>query len=428
MNRVLEDLDLAKGKLAEVRRAPSKTPGKRGRVIALVAGFGLLVALGIAGAVTWLGGSVSTDDAQVDGHLVAISPKVGGHIVQVLVDDNQHVKAGELLARIDNRDFQAKVDQARAALAQAESEVRSAGVTVPLTRDTTSSASSAASAQVATAQADYLRAQAAVEQAQGSDLPYAEANVAAKQASNERAQADLARMKPLVAKAEISQQQFDAYVAAARVAASEWRAAQDQQASAAKQVDILRAALLASRARVDQARAALAQAVAGEQQVAVRSADLSTAKARVEAARANLEAAELQLSYTRIMAPIDGVVTRKSVELGQMVQPGQGLLVLVPLHAVWVTANFKETQLAGVRPGQRAEVKVDTYGRTVTGRVDSIAGATGSRLSLLPPENATGNFVKVVQRIPVKIVLNAADLQQYSLRVGMNVEASIDTR
>lgn len=286
MNTLLEDLDFATAEPIEVPRTPAKAPKKRSRVIALVAGVGLLVALGTAGAVSWLGGSVSTDDAQVDGHLVTISPKVGGHIVKVLVDDNQHVKAGDLLALIDDRDFQA---------------------------------------------------------------------------------------------------------------------------------------------RVDQARAALAQAVAGEQQVAVRSADLSTAQAHVEAARANLEAAQLQLGYTRIAAPVNGVVTRKSVELGQLVQPGQGLLVLVPLNDVWVTANFKETQLAGVRPGQRAEVKVDTYGRTVTGRVDSIAGATGSRLSLLPPENATGNFVKVVQRIPVKIVLNAADLQQYPLRVGMNVEASIET-
>ena len=425
MNALVEEFERTKP--VEIPRAPAQAPKKRRRVIALVAGIGLLAALGAAGAVTWLGGSVSTDDAQVDGHLVTIAPKVGGHIVKVLVDDNQHVNAGDVLALIDDRDFQARVDQARAALAQAESEVRSAGVTVPLTRDTTASASSAASAQVATAQADYLRAQAAVEQARGSDLSYAEANVAAKEASNERAQADLARMKPLVAKAEISQQQFDAYIAAARVAASEWRAAEDRRASAAKQVDILQAALQASKARIDQARAALAQAVAGEQQVAVRSADFSTAQAHVEAARANLEGAQLQLSYTRIEAPVNGVVTRKSVELGQLVQPGQGLLVLVPLNDVWVTANFKETQLAGVRPGQRAEVKVDTYGRTVTGHVDSIAGATGSRLSLLPPENATGNFVKVVQRIPVKIVLNAADLQQYPLRVGMNVEASIET-
>lgn len=425
MNTMVEEIELRKVE------PPDEKPGKQSangrRRLALLAGAVLVVGATAAGAYAWMDGWVSTDDAQVDAHLTTISPKVGGHVVQVLIDDNQAVKAGDLLARIDDRDFRARVDQAQAALQQAESEVRSAGVTVPLTRDTTTSASASAAAQLATAQADYLRAQASLEQARGSDLAYAGANTAAKQASDERAQADLARMKPLVAKAEISQLQYDAYVAAARVAASEYHAAEERQASASKQVEIQQAVMQAAKARVDQARAALAQAVASEQQVAVRTADLSNTVAHVAAAKANLEAAQLQLSYTEIKAPIDGVVTRKAVELGQMVQPGQGLLVLVPLHEVWVTANFKETQLAHVRAGQPAEVKVDTYGRTVTGHVDSIAGATGSRLSLLPPENATGNFVKVVQRIPVKIVLNAADLQKYPLRVGMNVEASIQT-
>ncbi|MBZ5562015.1 MAG: HlyD family secretion protein [Acidobacteriia bacterium] len=183
--------------------------------------------------------------------------------------------------------------------------------------------------------------------------------------------------------------------------------------------------MVAAKARVDQARAMVRQAQASQQQVAIRTAEAASATAGVAQAQANLEAAQLQLSYTTIVAPADGVVTRKSVEVGQVVQPGQGLLDLIPLHDVWVTANFKETQLAKVRRGQKAEIYVDMYGKTFSGHVDSIAGATGSRLSLLPPENATGNYVKVVQRIPVKILLDPIPPDKAVLRPGMNVEATI---
>jgi membrane fusion protein (multidrug efflux system) len=186
--------------------------------------------------------------------------------------------------------------------------------------------------------------------------------------------------------------------------------------------------MLNAKAKIEQARASVEQARANHKQVSIRQADALAAEAAVAQAKANLEAAELQLSYTTIVAPIDGVVTKKSVESGQVVQPGQGLLVLIPLHDVWVTANFKETQLEKVRPGQKAEIDVDMYGETFTGHVDSIAGATGSRLSLLPPENATGNFVKVVQRIPVKIVLDPIPPEKAVLRPGMNVVATIITK
>lgn len=411
--------------LKPVQAAQKPSPW-RTRIL-LTAGALVLAAAGTAGYRFWFDGTVSTDDAQVDGHIVTIAPKVTGHIVEVLVTDNQPVKAGDVMARIDARDFQAKVDQAKAALQEAESAARSAGVTVPLTRDTTTAATANASALYEAAEADFLRAQASLDQASRSDLAYAKANVDTKKANNDRAQADLERMKPLVDKAEISRQQFDSYVAAARAADSELRAAEEQVASAMKQAEIQQASLAGAKARVAQAKASLTQSIASEKQVDVRSADLGNSVAKVEAAKAALEAAQLQLSYTEIKAPINGVVTRKTVELGQMVQPGQGLLVLVPLDQVWVTANFKETQLSGVQPGQKAEIKVDMYGRKIAGTVDSVAGATGSRLSLLPPENATGNYVKVVQRIPVKIVLNARDLQQYPLRVGMNVDASIQT-
>jgi membrane fusion protein (multidrug efflux system) len=369
---------------------------------------------------------VSTDDATVDGHITAIAPKIAGNVTEVLVRDNQPVKAGDVLVRIDPRDFQAKVAQAKAALAQAVSQERSAQQVVPWTNDTTQSAISAAAAQFADATAELARSRLAFEQASSSELAFAEANVRAKQASNERAQADLARMKPLADKAEISKLQYDSYVAGARVSESELRAAQEKLESARKDAGIKKSVVDAAASKVEHAKALLSTSEANRKQVPIRSSDAGTAAAVVEAAKANLEAAELQLSYATLVAPRDGVVTRKSVEVGQIVAPGQSLMAIVPLNDVWVTANFKETQLAHVQPGNRAEVHVDMYGKTVTGRVESIAGATGAKLSLLPPENASGNFVKVVQRIPVKILVDQQE--GLVLRPGMNVDVTIFTK
>jgi membrane fusion protein (multidrug efflux system) len=369
---------------------------------------------------------VSSDDAQVDAHITAIAPKIPGNVLAVLVLDNQPVKTGDVLVRIDPRDYQARVDIARAALLQAESQLNTAQTVVPLTNNTTQSGASGAAAQLADAMAELDRARLGYEQAASSDIAVVQANVRTKQASNERAQADLARMKPLLEKAEISRLQFDAYQAAARVAESELRAAEEQVASVQQNAGIRKAAVSAAQSRVSLAQAQVEAALANRKQVDVRRAESGTASAGVASARANLAAAELQLSYTTVVAPADGVVTHKSVEPGQIVQPGQGLMTIIPLQDVWVTANFKETQLATVHPGQRAEIQVDMYGRSVEGHVDSIAGATGSRLSLLPPENATGNFVKVVQRIPVKILIDQTN--GLVLRPGMNVDATIFTR
>ena len=369
---------------------------------------------------------VSSDDANVDGHITAIAPKIAGNVIEVAVLDNQTVKAGQVLVRIDPRDFQAAVDACKAAVLQAESQLDAARVSVPWIADTTQSGNIVASAQLADAETEVDRARIAYEQANSSDLAYAQANVSSKQANNDRAQADLARMKPLVDKAEISRQQYDSYVAAASMADSDLHAAQEKLASAQKDAAIRKAALDSSLSRINTAKAQVQSSVANRKQVAVRTADTGTAAAAVEAARAKLEAAELTLSYTTITAPIDGTVTRKSVEVGQIVQPGQGLMTLIPLQDTWVTANFKETQLADVKPGQRAEVHVDMYSKSLKAHVDSIAGATGSRMSLLPPENATGNFVKVVQRIPVKILVDQTD--GLVLRPGMNVDVTIFTR
>ena len=352
-------------------------PSSRGRIALITLLAAVLVG---AGAMYWhYRDRVSTDDAQVDGHLVPVSCKVYGSVETILVDDNQPVKAGDLLVQLDARDLQSKVDQAVAALDQAV-------------------------AQVQGAQADDAKARVSLEQAKSSDLQVAEANLDARKSTLDKAKADLQRAKPLADRQEISAQEFDHYRTQAEVAESEWKAGQRRLASARQEADIRKANVGSQLAKVSQASAG------------------------VEAAKANLDALKLQLSYTRILAPVDGVVTRKFVEPGQIIQPGQGLLTLVPLHQTWVTANYKETQLTRVRPGQPAEVKIDMNGQVLKGTVDSVAGSTGSRLSLLPPENAVGNFVKVVQRIPVKIKLNSDDAQKVVLRPGMNVDATILTK
>lgn len=368
---------------------------------------------------------VSTDDANVDAHISAIAPRIAGNVTEVAVLDNQNVKAGDVLVRIDARDYQAAVDAAKAALAQAEGQLQAASVAVPWVESTTQSGTSVADAQLADAQSEVERARAAYDQANTADIAMARANVGSKQANNDRAQADLARMKPLVDKAEISQLQYDSYLAASRMAESDLRAAQEKLSSAQQDAAIRKAALDSSISKVNTAKAQVASTQANRKQVAVRTADEATARAAVKAAHARLDAAELTLSYTTVTAPVDGLVTRKSVEVGQTVQPGQGLMTIITPD-VWVTANFKETQLSDVKPGQKVEIDVDMYGKSVWGHVDSIADATGSRMSLLPPENATGNFVKVVQRIPVKILVDQTD--GLILRPGMNVDATIFTR
>ncbi|MGC1087572.1 MAG: HlyD family secretion protein, partial [Candidatus Acidiferrum sp.] len=225
-----------------------------------------------------------------------------------------------------------------------------------------------------------------------------------------------------------SEQQYDAAKANADATASALKADQEKLAQAQRNVEVVKAQLDAAKARVLQARAGVENAQANKRQVGMRTADAQAKIAKVAQAQAELEAAQLNLSYTDVVAPVDGVATHKQVEPGQIVQAGQGLMVVVPLQDVWVTANFKETQLRNMKPGQKAEVKVDTYGKTFSGHVDSIAGATGGMLSLLPPENATGNYVKVVQRIPVKILLDKNSVEGTLLRPGMNVDATVITK
>lgn len=411
----------------EPHRAVVRRPRSMNRRLVV---FGALLVIAAIAVFLWVRtwNRESTDDAQVDGHIVPVSSKIYGNVVNVLVDDNQPVKKGQVLVQIDPRDYQARADQARAALGVATSQSAGASVGVPLARETTLSGTSSAEAQLQAAQANYEQAKTDYDRAANADIAWARANVDTAQATADRAQADLNRMKPLADKAEISRLQFDSYVAAERVAQSELKAAKDKLNGAIQDAQTKNSAMLAAQARVAQARAGVNEARANEKQVHVRAADAASAAANVNLARANLETAELNLSYSTIVAPVDGVVTRKTVEPGQIVQQGQGLLVLIPLNDVWVTANFKETELRDVHPGQKAEVKVDLTGKTYPGHVDSIAGATGSRLSLLPPENAAGNYVKVVQRIPVKIVLDPIPGNPRVLRPGMNVVATILTK
>jgi membrane fusion protein (multidrug efflux system) len=403
---------------------PLVSPGVR-RMLLVAAGALVLVALGLF---LYFHNRESTDDAQVDGHITPIASKIYGRVAEVLVQDNQAVHAGQILVRLDPADDQAAVDEARASLALAEGEARSAGVDVPRTSETVSSGNSSADAQLAGAEADLARAQATYDQAQTADLAVAEANIARSRANALLAKDDLERYQPLMEKGEISQQQFDAAKANADATASALVADEQRLAQAQRNIDVTRAQLEAEKARVLGAKAAVNSAHANEKSVAMRSADAQAKLASVDRARAVLAAAELNLGYCNIVAPVDGVATHKSVEPGQIVQAGQGLLVVVPLENVWVTANFKETQLRYMKPGQKAYVKSDTYGKTFPGHVDSLAGATGAVLSLLPPENATGNYVKVVQRVPVKIVLDPISPDIAVLRPGMNVEATVVTK
>ena len=369
----------------------------RARAALVVAALGIL----LAGLWAWRHFAVreSTDDAQVDGHVNPVAARVGGTVLAVLVADNQHVEAGTLLARIDPRDYEVAVARAQADLAENEATARAARTTVPLTSTTAGSQETAADSDLGGAGARLAAAQAQLREAQ---------------ARERQTTQDVERFRPLLAKDEISKQQFDV----AATAADSARAAREAAEAAARS---------AERA-VEAARAHLAQARTGRAQVDIVAARAASAAAKVEMARAALEQAKLNLSYTELKASVGGVVSRKTVEVGQVVQAGQPLLALVPLDDVWVTANFKESQLKSIRPGQPVEVAVDAYGRVYRGRVDSIAAATGSRFSLLPPENATGNYVKVVQRIPVKIVLEPGQDVEHLLRPGLSVVPTVLTR
>jgi membrane fusion protein (multidrug efflux system) len=371
-----------------------------------------LVVLLVAGFFLWryFSSYESTDDAQIDGHLNPVSARITGHVQKLLVDDNQYVHAGQTLVEIDPSDYQVLVAQAKADYDNAVAAAKVAGVNVPITSTNTSSQLSSAAAEVATAQANLL---AARQQAEAANAQLVEAD-----ANNVKAQNDLARYKQLISKQEISQQQYDQAYAAAQAGGASVDAARAGVAAAQEQVK-------AAQSRVAQAQANLRTAQTGPQQVAAIRSRAQSAQALVEQKKAELDAAQLNLQYATVVSPVNGFVTNRTVEVGQNVQTGQELMRIINLDDIWVTANFKETQLRHMRVGQPVTIHVDTTGNDYKGHVQSIAGASGSITSLLPPENATGNFVKVVQRIPVKITFDPGETKQHVLRPGMSVEPKV---
>jgi membrane fusion protein (multidrug efflux system) len=397
------------------RRLQPSRRGRRRRTLILSL---LLVAILVAAAAVayqryaaW----ESTDDAQIDGYIFPVSARVPGYVTRVLVDNNQYVGAGTVLVQLDQKDYEVAVANAKATLANDQASAAALETNVPITSVSTASQLSSAQADIGNAEAGLLAAQRSAEAAQAS-LRQAEAN-------DLKAQDDVNRYKPLAARDEIPQQQFTQAVNTQRATAAAVEAARASAAAAEQQVT-------QARSRVSQALAQLHYAETQPQQISVQRSRARAAHAETERAAAVLQQAQLNLEYTTILSPVAGVIGQRSVHPGQNVAPGQQLMTIVPLDSqnIWVTANFKETQLTDMRPGQPVRVSVDTYGRTYDGRVLNIAGASGARYSLLPPENATGNYVKVVQRIPVKIVFEKGQDPEHLLRPGMSVEPEVKVR
>jgi membrane fusion protein (multidrug efflux system) len=390
-------------------------------------GIGVLLVL-ILGAGTWLwatAGRETTDDAQADARVTQISARVSGTVAKVAVDDNQLVEAGAVLIQLDPRDYQVAVDKARAELADAEAAALAAQSSVPITSTTAASQITTARGGVTQAQSSVVENEKEIEAAHAR-LVSAQARMREAEANATKSAKDVERLRGLLAKDEIAQQQFDATVAAADAQKAAADSARSQIAEAEAGIRVAESKLTQAHAGEQQAHAELQTAQTGPSQITATKARASAAEARVMQSRANLAQAELNLQYTTLKAPARGVISKKGVNTGQVVQAGQPLLALVQIDDVWVTANYKETQLKNMRPGQRAVIDVDAFGGTeLKGKVDSIAGATGAKFSLLPPENATGNYVKVVQRVPVKIVLDPGQDPERRLRPGMSVTPTV---
>jgi membrane fusion protein, multidrug efflux system len=392
----------------DFHRQPPRTQSSGFRIALAIAAVVLLIA-GIF-AYRYFTSYESTDDAQVDGHINSISARVSGHVIKLNVDDNQFVHAGDVLVEIDPADYQVALDRAKADFADAQAAAEAAGVAVPITAVTTTT-------QVSATEADVKSAHAGIQVAQ-QQFEAAKAQLQEAEANNVKAQNDLVRYKQLVDKQEVSEQQYDQAVAAANASAAAVEAARASADAAQQQVTQAQGKLVEAQANFDQARTA-------PRQMQVQRARAAGALAEAQRRKADLDQAQLNLDYTKIRAPVDGVVSDRTVEVGQNVSPGQELMKVINLEDIWITANFKETQLRNMRPGQRVTIEVDANGHRYEGRVDSIAGAAGARFSLLPPENATGNFVKVVQRVPVKIVLDPGSNRDRQLRPGESVTPKV---
>jgi membrane fusion protein, multidrug efflux system len=391
------------------RPSRAKSSGFR---IAIVIAIIVLLVIGFF-AYRYFTSYESTDDAQIDGHINSVSARISGHVIKLNVQDNQYVAAGTVLVEIDPADYQLAYDKAKADYADARAAALAAGVNVPITSISTSGQMSATEADVNSARAgievalhQYQAAKAQLQQAEANDV---------------KAQNDLGRYKQLISKQEISQQQFDQAVAAAQASSAGVEAARATVDAAQQQVTQAQGKLV-------QAQSNWATARTAPRQMQVTRAREASAVAQVQRMKANLDQAQLNMQYTKVVAPVNGIVSDRTVEVGQNVAPGQELMKVINLDDIWVTANFKETQLREMKGGQRVVIDVDANGRKYYGRVDSIAGASGARFSLLPPENATGNYVKVVQRIPVRIDLDPGSNKDHQLRPGMSVTPKVQIR
>jgi membrane fusion protein (multidrug efflux system) len=416
---------IAEQKPAETTRPPvRRRPGRnRTRIFVVIA---VVILLAVGGYFLWqyLSSYESTDDAQIDGHINAISARIAGHLSEVLVEDAQLVKAGDVLVKIDPRDYEVAVSQAQANLADAEASLASARTDLPIISTNTASQLQSAQSSRADANAGLLGAERQFEAAQAR-LQTAQAQVNEAQANYKKAADDAARYKLLVDKDEISRQTYDQAEQTAEAAKATVAAQNAAVLEARHNAGVAEAGIQQARAKIPQADASIQSAMTRPQQVSQSESRVKSAAAKVADLQAQLDQAKLNLSYTIIVAPVSGIVGKKTAEIGQNVSPGEQLMAVVPLEDIWVTANFKETQLRKMKPGQKVKFTVDAYDHEYTGHVTGIGGASGSRYSLLPPENATGNYVKVVQRIPVRIDLEPNENKDHRLRPGMSVDPKV---
>jgi membrane fusion protein (multidrug efflux system) len=394
----------------------------------LIAGATIVALLALVVAWFWFGGTQNTDDAQIDAHIHPVAARVGGTVAEVYFQENQRVKAGDVLVKIDARDYEVALARAEADLADAEAAADAARAGVPIVSATSAGQLTSAQAKVSNAQAGVAASTQEIAAARAKlDSANARLRLAAVEA--DKAARDRERLKPLVAKDEVSQQQFESVSAAADAAAAAVDSAKAAVAEAQQGVALAESHAEQAKGALAQSQADLHAAGTAPEQVSAGKARASSAEARIKVAQAAVNVAKLNLGYTTIVAPVNGVVGRRNVEVGQVIQPGQPLVALVDLDDVWVTANFKETQLKNMRANQKAKISVDAFGgRAFEAHVDSIGAATGSKFSLLPPENASGNYVKVVQRVPVKLVLEKGQDPDHLLRPGMSVDAKVYTQ
>ena len=384
--------------------------GKKMRILLAILAVAILGAVGL-----WHYESqfATTDDAEIEGYLHPISARVSGYVTRVTVDDTQYVEKGTVLVQLDPTDYQVAVDLAKAHLAEAQAEASAALGGVPITSVSTQSQVNASEADVQGAQAGIVASEKQFQEA--------EARLTQAEANDVKIQDDLERYRQLIGKHEISRQQYDQAIAASKASAADVAGAQAGVAAAEQQVT-------QARSRMQDTEAELRRAHTRPQQMQVTQAKAQAAAAAVEEAEAELHRAELDLQYTTIVASTEGIIGKRTAVTGQNVAPGQTLMTIVPTQDIWVTANYKETALKGMHPGQPVRIHVDETDRNYTGKIQGIAGATGVQFSLLPPENATGNYVKVVQRVPVRIVFDPGQDPNHLLQIGLSVEPSIRLR